>query len=146
MPPREHNNMFPLEIYSSLRGLNSIQSLWSEGHQVYTYTNTIYLCSLWNVPPENADHCNYNTTIIFNKWLEDLFNPYWAGRTYIALPGKGWEGYIYVPLLWCHVGIIMTSFRASCTWWCKTYYSFVVRVPWALELWWIMRRMGYYDS
>ncbi len=109
MPPREHNNMFPLEIYSSLRGLNSIQSLWSEGHQVYTYTNTIYLCSLWNVPPENADHCNYNTTIIFNKWLEDLFNPYWAGRTYMSLPGKGWEGYICPTIVmpcWHHYDII----------------------------------------
>ncbi len=41
---------------------------------------------------------------------------------------KDWKD-IYVPLLPHHDGIIMLSFRASCTRWCNKNYYVVVRGP-----------------
>ncbi len=39
---------------------------------------------------------------------------------------KDWKD-IYVPLLPCHGGVIVQSFRASCTWWCIKNYYIAVR-------------------
>ncbi len=49
---------------------------------------------------------------------------------------RDWKD-IYVPLLWCHGGIIATSFRVSWTWWCNKNCYIVVRETWALDGWWI---------
>ncbi len=43
--------------------------------------------------------------VLLAELLSKLFNPYWIGRTYMSLPGKGLEGHTYVPLLSCHAGI-----------------------------------------
>ncbi len=85
---------------------------------------------------------------------------------FLCLTLTGLEGYIcpslvrdgkdiYVPLLWCHGGVIVTSFRVWCTWWWKKIYYIVVRgggmsswsmvnneknwLPWQIKDWFLVK-------